>query len=159
MLSVAIVTAKAVSNIGNKFSMKVIIFLTALCVLVLVTLLFMRGVCDLSVEDVHLIPTYPKIGDKVIVSYRVLNRGPCELPKESYQVFITVDDKRILYDASGSPVRIGVFEGVNYSQMKGFSTFTMKNQKNISIKVAPKFLYVIDPDVANNSAVLKIKTL
>ncbi len=137
--------------------MKSIFALLALGGLALMILLLMRQVCDLAVEDIQLNPRHPKIGDGVTVSYRVVNRGPCELPRKSYRVSMIIGDENIQCDSSGSPLRLGVSEGVIYSQMKGFSTFTMNNQKEIIIMVMPKRLHAIDPDLSNNRVVVKIK--
>ncbi len=137
--------------------MKAIISLFALGGLALMTLLLMRQVCDLAVEDIQLNPRHPRKGDGVTVSYRVVNRGPCVLPRKSYRVSMMIGDKKLQYDTSGSPLPLGVSEEVIYSQMKGFSTFTMNNHKEIVIMVMPKILHAIDPDLSNNRVVVKIE--
>lgn len=137
--------------------MKSIFALLALGGLALMTLFLMRQVCDLAVEDIQLSPSYPKNGDGVTVSYRVVNRGPCVLPRKSYRVSMMIGDKKLQYDTSGSPLPLGVSEEVIYSQMKGFSTFTMNNHKEIVIMVMPKILHATDPDLSNNRVVVKIQ--
>jgi hypothetical protein len=137
--------------------MKAIISLFALGGLALMTLLLMRQVCDLAVEDIQLNPRHPRKGDGVTVSYRVVNRGPCVLPRKSYRVSMMIGDKKLQCDTSGSPLPLGFDQGVTYSQMKGFSTFTMNNHKEIVIMVMPKILHAIDPDLSNNRVVVKIE--
>lgn len=68
-----------------------------------------------------------------------------------------IGDKKLQCDTSGSPLPLGVSEEVNYSQMKGFSTFTMNNDKEIVILVMPKSLHAKDPDLSNNRVVVKIQ--
>ena len=68
-----------------------------------------------------------------------------------------IGDKKLQCDTSGSPLPLGFDEGVTYSQMKGFSTFTMNNHKEIVIIVMPKILHAIDPDLSNNRVVVKIQ--
>jgi len=108
--------------------------------------------CDLAVDAVSIRPKDPKVGDQVVVTYRIINNGPDILPAKSYRTIVTVDGRETSLDLGGSHSARKVGEYVEYSKAPGYCDFvpTKSGSYKIRIDVSPK-LSVSDPVAGNNT--------
>lgn len=147
-------------RIGNVFSlagfMKTLCFLIA-CVVGISSCT--RELVDLRAVVKDISPLNPKVGDKVIVTYQVVNVGPSTVSPGAYTVRLEMDGDLLSFDNAGNSHPIQSGSAVEYKKKQG-SGYRLTKSGEIPYKLTVKAsLFFRDSNESNNtlSGLLKVQ--
>mgnify|MGYP001381362243 CR=1 FL=1 len=94
---------------------------------------------DLKITEVIIKPEAPKVGDALVISYKVFNTGNTVISGGSYSVSLTINKELVSFDDETETLSVG--KSVNYSKLKGYyhKLIDKKGAYNWEIKVKTKF--------------------
>ena len=81
------------------------------------SLLYSQAGMDLKVLDVTIKPDNPKVGDALIISYKVHNAGSKAVAKETYSVSLKINGELVSFDEETESLEPG--ESISYSKAPG----------------------------------------
>jgi len=101
-------------------------------ILILVSLL--KSKPDLVCKEVLLVNKWPKVNEKVSLSYSIFNIGDKHI-KNKYDVSLFINDSLVSFDTEGWPLKPK--QGITYSKIleKGFFHFIPKKEGTYKYKV------------------------
>lgn len=104
---------------------------------------------DVSIENIKIIPSSPKIGDEVTISFDIKNNGTSIIPTEAYVSTLLIDGKVVSFDDE-SP-KLLPQQHATYSKSPGSYHILINSKRKYKWEIRVKLKNLKDENTKNNN--------